>query len=543
MDQVKIARALLSVSDKSGIIELGQALARHGVELVSTGGTATALREAGLDVRDISDLTGFPEMMDGRVKTLHPKVHGGLLAVRDDAAHMASADAHAIGMIDLVVVNLYPFAATVAKGADRDTIIENIDIGGPSMVRSAAKNHAFVTIVTDPADYAELIAAMDANGGATSLDFRKRLAARAFAATATYDGMIASWFGFADQQQLFPETLPITLKHNATLRYGENPHQQAAFYAATGPSTPGIGQARQVQGKELSYNNLNDADAALELISEFRDADPSVVIVKHANPCGVATAATLEEAYAAAFACDTVSAFGGIIALNRTLDEATAKAIAGIFTEVVVAPDADEAALAVFAAKKNLRLLLTGELPNPARGGITAKSITGGWLIQSRDNGAIGTPGKPVLVQRDLTVGGDLHLVTKRAPTDQELADCLFAWKVAKHVKSNAIVYAKGGSTAGVGAGQMNRLESARIAAWKAKDAAEKAGWETPRTIGSAVASDAFFPFADGLLAAVEAGATAVIQPGGSIRDEEVIAAADEAGLAMIFTGMRHFRH
>ncbi|NML07244.1 bifunctional phosphoribosylaminoimidazolecarboxamide formyltransferase/IMP cyclohydrolase [Sphingomonas sp. G-3-2-10] len=529
MDQVKIARALLSVSDKSGIIELGQALARHGVELVSTGGTATALRDAGLTVSDISDLTGFPEMMDGRVKTLHPKVHGGLLAVRDDAGHMASANEHAIGMIDLVVVNLYPFAATVAKGADRDTIIENIDIGGPSMVRSAAKNHAFVTIVTDPADYAELIAAMDANGGATSLDFRKRLAARAFAATATYDGMIASWFGFADQQQLFPETLPITLKHNATLRYGENPHQQAAFYAATGPSTPGIGQARQVQGKELSYNNLNDADAALELISEFRDADPSVVIVKHANPCGVATAATLEEAYAAAFACDTVSAFGGIIALNRTLDEATAKAIAGIFTEVVVAPDADEAALAVFAAKKNLRLLLTGELPNPARGGITAKSITGGWLIQSRDNGAVAQ--------------SDLKVVTKRQPTPSELADCLFAWKVAKHVKSNAIVYAKGGSTAGVGAGQMNRLESARIAAWKAKDAAEKAGWETPRTIGSAVASDAFFPFADGLLAAVEAGATAVIQPGGSIRDEEVIAAADAAGLAMIFTGMRHFRH
>ncbi|MDF7776476.1 bifunctional phosphoribosylaminoimidazolecarboxamide formyltransferase/IMP cyclohydrolase [Sphingomonas sp. AOB5] len=529
MDQVKIARALLSVSDKSGIVELGKALARHGVELVSTGGTATALRDAGLEVRDISDLTGFPEMMDGRVKTLHPKVHGGLLAVRDDAGHVASADEHAIGMIDLVVVNLYPFLQTVMKGADRPEIIENIDIGGPSMVRSAAKNHAFVTIVTDPADYAELIAAMDENGGATGLDFRKRMAARAFAATATYDGMIASWFGFADQQQLFPETLPLTLKHGSTLRYGENPHQQAAFYSPAGPSTPGIGQARQVQGKELSYNNLNDADAALELISEFRDADPSVVIVKHANPCGVATAATLEEAYAAAFACDTVSAFGGIIALNRPLDEATARAIAGIFTEVVVAPDADEAALAVFAAKKNLRLLLTGTLPDPKRGGITAKSITGGWLIQSRDNGAIAE--------------SDLKVVTKRQPTAEELADCLFAWKVAKHVKSNAIVYAKGGSTAGVGAGQMNRLESARIAAWKAKDAAEKAGWTTPRTIGSAVASDAFFPFADGLLAAVEAGATAVIQPGGSIRDDEVIAAADEAGLAMVFTGMRHFRH
>ncbi|MES2443551.1 MAG: bifunctional phosphoribosylaminoimidazolecarboxamide formyltransferase/IMP cyclohydrolase [Pseudomonadota bacterium] len=528
MDQVKITRALLSVSDKSGIVELGQALARHGVELVSTGGTAAVLRDAGLAVRDISDLTGFPEMMDGRVKTLHPKVHGGLLAVRDDAGHMASAEEHAIGMIDLVVVNLYPFLQTVMKGAARPEIIENIDIGGPSMVRSAAKNHAFVAIVTDPADYAELLAEMDASGGATSLDFRKRLAARAFAATATYDGMIASWFGFADQGQMFPETMPITLKHKSTLRYGENPHQSAAFYTATGPHAQGIGQARQVQGKALSYNNLNDADAALELVSEFRDAAPSVVIVKHANPCGVATAATLEEAYAAAFACDTVSAFGGIIALNRTLDEATARAIAGIFTEVVVAPDADEAALAIFAAKKNLRLLLTGALPDPKRGGITAKSITGGWLIQSRDNGA---------------VPDDLKVVTRRQPTPSELADCRFAWTVAKHVKSNAIVYAKGGSTAGIGAGQMNRLESARIAAWKARDAAEKAGWAEPRTIGSAVASDAFFPFADGLLAAVEAGATAVIQPGGSIRDAEVIAAADEAGLAMVFTGMRHFRH
>ncbi|MEZ0243470.1 MAG: bifunctional phosphoribosylaminoimidazolecarboxamide formyltransferase/IMP cyclohydrolase, partial [Sphingomonas sp.] len=395
--------------------------------------------------------------------------------------------------------------------------------------RSAAKNHAFVAIVTDPADYAELLTEMDASEGGTSLDFRKRLAARAFAATATYDGMIASWFGFMDQGQPFPETMPITLKHSSTLRYGENPHQSAAFYVATGPHAQGIGQARQVQGKELSYNNLNDADAALELVSEYRDARPTVVIVKHANPCGVATAATLEEAYAAAFACDTVSAFGGIIALNRPLDEATARAIAGIFTEVVVAPDADEAALAIFAAKKNLRLLLTGDLPNPKRTGFQAKSITGGWLIQTRDNGGI--------------TDEELKVVTKRQPTPAELADCRFAWTVAKHVKSNAIVYARDGSTAGIGAGQMNRLESAHIAAWKAKDAAEKAGWATPRTIGSAVASDAFFPFADGLLAAVEAGATAVIQPGGSIRDDEVIAAADEAGLAMVFTGMRHFRH
>ena len=529
MSDVKIARALLSVSDKAGLGELGQALARHGVELISTGGTAKALRDAGLVVRDVSDLTGFPEMMDGRVKTLHPMVHGGLLAVRDDPEHAAAMAAHGIGAIDLVVVNLYPFLQTVMRGAERAEIIENIDIGGPSMVRSAAKNHEYVAIVTDPADYGALIAALDQNGGKTSLELRKRLAAKAFSATATYDSMIASWFGFADQGQLFPETLPLILERGDELRYGENPHQKAAFYAPAGPHSQGIGQAEQVQGKALSFNNLADADAALELVSEFRDADPTCVIVKHANPCGVATAGTLAEAYAAAFACDTVSAFGGIIAVNRPLDGQTAEAIAAIFTEVVVAPDADEAARAVFAAKKNLRLLLTGALPDPARGGLAVRSITGGWLVQSRDNSRV--------------QASDLKVVTRCAPTERELADCLFAWTVAKHVKSNAIVYAKDGATAGIGAGQMNRLESARIAAWKAKDAAEKAGWGEPRTIGSAVASDAFFPFADGLLAAVEAGATAVIQPGGSIRDEEVIAAADEAGLAMVFTGMRHFRH
>jgi phosphoribosylaminoimidazolecarboxamide formyltransferase/IMP cyclohydrolase len=521
MTTIPIRRALLSVSDKTGIVDLAKGLAQHGVELVSTGGTAKALRDAGLEVRDISDLTGFPEMMDGRVKTLHPVVHGGLLAVRDDAAHVASMEEHGIGAIDLVVVNLYPFEATVAKGAERDEIIENIDIGGPSMVRSAAKNHAFVAIVTDPADYA-LVA-----GGSTTLADRRKFAAKAYAATAAYDGMIATWFGQVDQGEAFPETLAITLQRGQSLRYGENPHQSAAFYTAGGTAPRGIGQARQVQGKELSYNNLNDADAALDLISEYRDAAPTCVIVKHANPCGVATGETLEAAYGAAFACDTVSAFGGIIALNRPLDGATARAIAGIFTEVVVAPDADEEALAIFAAKKNLRLLLTGELPDPARTGLLAKAITGGWLVQSRDGES----------------NPEMKVVTKRAPTEQELADCRFAWTVAKHVKSNAIVYAKGGSTAGIGAGQMNRLESARIAAWKAKDAADKAGWAEPRTIGSAVASDAFFPFADGLLAAVEAGATAVIQPGGSIRDDEVIAAADAAGLAMVFTGVRHFRH
>ena len=519
MTDIAIRRALLSVSDKTGLVDLGRTLAMHSVELVSTGGTAKALRDAGLTVRDIDNLTGFPEMMDGRVKTLHPKVHGGLLAVRDNADHVAAMAAHDIGAIDLVVVNLYPFAATVAKGAARDEIIENIDIGGPSMIRSAAKNHAFVAVVTDPADYADLASAT------TTLDQRKRLAAKAYAATAAYDAMIAGWFANVDQRVMFPPTVTTGGTLATTLRYGENPHQIAALYL--GGTDRGIAQGVQVQGKELSYNNYNDADAALELVSEFRDGPPTVVIVKHANPCGVATADTLIEAYHAAFACDIVSAFGGIIAVNRPLDGATAEAISGIFTEVVCAPDADADARAVFARKKNLRLILTGDLPDPARSGMTMKTIAGGMLIQSRDNGQL----------------GDLKVVTQRKPTAQEIADCRFAWTVAKHVKSNAIVYAKGGSTAGIGAGQMNRLESARIAAWKARDAAEKAGWAEPRTIGSAVASDAFFPFADGLLAAIEAGATAVIQPGGSIRDDEVIAAADAAGLAMMFTAMRHFRH
>ena len=528
MEPVIAKRALLSVSDKSGIVDLATALSRHGVELVSTGGTAAALRDAGLAVRDISDLTGFPEMMDGRVKTLHPIVHGGLLAVRDNPEHVASMEAHGIGAIDIVVVNLYPFEATVAKGADRDTVIENIDIGGPSMVRSAAKNHDAVAIVTDPGDYGALIEELDASGG-TSLATRRRFAAKAYGATAAYDSAIAQWFAFADQGQMFPDTLPLAFTRGAELRYGENPHQSASLYIPRGPGAHGIAQAEQVQGKALSYNNYNDADAALELVSEFRDGPPTVVIVKHANPCGVATGDTLIEAYQAALACDSVSAFGGIIAVNRPLDGETARAISGIFTEVVAAPSADDEARAVFAAKKNLRLLLTGELPDPARGGLTVKSIAGGLLVQSRDAGNLDQV--------------EVKVVSKRQPTTQELADCRFAWTVAKHVKSNAIVYAKGGSTAGIGAGQMNRLESARIAAWKAKDAADKAGWAEARTIGSAVASDAFFPFADGLLAAVEAGATAVIQPGGSIRDEEVIAAADEAGLAMVFTGMRHFRH
>ena len=529
MDTIRITRALLSVSDKTGLADLGAALARHGVELLSTGGTAAALRAAGLAVTEVASHTGFPEMMDGRVKTLHPAIHGGLLALRDAPEHVAAMAAHGIAPIDLAVVNLYPFAATVAKGAGRDAIIENIDIGGPAMIRSAAKNHGFVACVTDPADYAGLIAELDASAGATSLATRRRLAATAFAATAAYDSMIAMWFSRVDQSEAFPATRIMATKRLAMLRYGENPHQLAALYASAGPAASGIAQARQVQGKELSYNNYNDADAALELAAEFRDGPPTAVIVKHANPCGVASGATLIEAYRAALACDSVSAFGGIIAVNRPLDAATAEAIADIFTEVVVAPAADDAACAVFARKKNLRLLLTGDLPDPARMEMQTRIIAGGVLVQQRDFAR---------VARD-----SLKVVTRRAPTEAELNDALFAWTVAKHVKSNAIVYARDGATVGIGAGQMNRLDSTRIAAIKARDAALAAGWPEPRTIGSAVASDAFFPFADGLIAAADAGATAVIQPGGSMRDAEVIAAADERGLAMVFTGVRHFRH
>ena len=528
-DLVPVKRALISLSDKTGLDALASALANRGVEIVSTGGTAAKLREAGADVRDVSDLTGFPEMMDGRVKTLHPKVHGGLLGVRDNAEHAAAMDEHQIAPIDLVGVNLYPFEATVMRGASRDEIIENIDIGGPSMVRSAAKNHAFVTIVTDPSDYDELLAELDRNDGATSLDFRKRMAAKAYSLTAAYDSMISQWFAFGDQGERWPDSWTFSSKLKMELRYGENPHQRAALYVPAGPTGRGIAQADQVQGKELSYNNLNDANAALELVSEFRDGEPTIVIVKHANPCGVATRASLIDAWGEALACDSVSAFGGIVATNRPLDAATAEAITQIFTEVVVAPDADDEARAIFAKKKNLRLLLTGELPDPKRAGQRMAVITGGLLVQDGDNGHV--------------TADELKCVTKRQPTEQELKDCLFAWTVAKHVKSNAIVYAKDGVTAGIGAGQMNRRDSARIAAIRAREAAEANGWPEPRTVGSAVASDAFFPFADGLLSAAEAGATAVIQPGGSIRDDEVIAAADEAGLAMLFTGMRHFRH
>ena len=521
-DLVPVRRALLSVSDKTGLVQLGTALAEAGVELVSTGGTSQALRDAGLDVRDVADLTGFPEMMDGRVKTLHPAVHGGLLALRDDTAHVAAMEAHGIGAIDLLVVNLYPFEATVAAGADYATCVENIDIGGPAMIRAAAKNHGFVNVVVDVEDYQALLDELGDNGGSTRLAFRQTLAQRAYARTAAYDAAVSTWMAGATGQA-HPRRRAVAGTLVQTMRYGENPHQAAAFYT---DGSGGLAAAEQVQGKELSYNNINDTDAALELVADL-GAQPACGIIKHANPCGVAYGQTLAEAYGRAFDCDRTSAFGGIIALNQTLDEETAKAITEIFTEVVIAPGATDAARAVFEAKKNLRLLLVDGLPDPARSGQMWKQVSGGYLVQDRDNGAL----------------GDLKVVTKRAPTDAEMEDMRLAWKVAKHVKSNAIIYVKDGATVGVGAGQMSRVDSTRIAARKAVDMAEVMGLDQPLTQGSVVASDAFFPFSDGLLTAAEAGATAVIQPGGSMRDEEVIAAADEAGLAMVFTGMRHFRH
>ncbi|MGR3548751.1 MAG: bifunctional phosphoribosylaminoimidazolecarboxamide formyltransferase/IMP cyclohydrolase [Roseovarius sp.] len=527
-DQAPITRALLSVSDKTGLLELGRALAERGVELLSTGGTAKALRDAGLAVRDVAEVTGFPEMMDGRVKTLHPMVHGGLLALRDNPEHQAAMQAHGIGAIDLLVVNLYPFEETVARGGDYETCVENIDIGGPAMIRAAAKNHGFVSVVVDVADYAPLLAELDAHDGHTTLAFRQRLAQIAYARTAAYDAAVSTWLAgaigdAAPRRRAFAGTLA------QTLRYGENPHQAAAFYT-DGSERPGVATARQVQGKELSYNNINDTDAAFELVSEFAPADgPACAIIKHANPCGVARGATLLEAYKHAFDCDRTSAFGGIIALNQPLDAATAEEIAEIFTEVVIAPGADAGAMSIFAKKKNLRLLLTDGLADPATAGRMIKQVSGGYLVQDKDNGRINA--------------ADLKVVTKRAPDPRELEDLLFAWKVAKHVKSNAIVYVKDGATVGVGAGQMSRVDSCRIAARKAVDMAETLDLAAPLTQGSVVASDAFFPFADGLMTAAEAGATAIIQPGGSMRDDEVIAAADAAGLAMVFTGMRHFRH
>ncbi len=527
-DLQPIRRALISVSDKTGLIDLAKALSDRGVELLSTGGSAKAMRDSGLEVKDVSEVTGFPEMMDGRVKTLHPKVHGGLLALRDNDDHVAAMDEHGIGGIDLLVVNLYPFEATVAAGADYDTCIENIDIGGPAMIRAASKNHGFVNVIVDVEDYAPLLAELDANDGQTSYAFRQKQAQIAYARTAAYDAAVSTWM--AEQLALeAPRRRAFAGEVKQTLRYGENSHQKAAFYT-DGSGRPGVATATQLQGKELSYNNINDTDAAFELVSEFDPAvSPAVAIIKHANPCGVAVGATLVEAYQKAFDCDRTSAFGGIVALNQPLDAETASKIVEIFTEVVIAPGASEEAKEIFAAKKNLRLLLTDGLPDP-RAPITAyKQVAGGVLVQDKDVG---------YVSKD-----DLKVVTKVAPTDEQLDDLFFAWKVAKHVKSNAIVYVKGGATVGVGAGQMSRLDSANVAASKAQRMADELGMDESPAKGSAVASDAFFPFADGLLEAAAAGGTCVIQPGGSMRDEEVIKAADEAGLAMVFTGMRHFRH
>jgi phosphoribosylaminoimidazolecarboxamide formyltransferase / IMP cyclohydrolase len=522
-DVVQIRRALLSVSDKAGLIEFARSLAQHGVELLSTGGTYKSLKEAGLGVTEVSAHTGFPEIMDGRVKTLHPRVHGGILGRRDD--HAAEMAQHDIPPIDLVVVNLYPFEATVARGASAEETIENIDIGGPAMIRSAAKNHEFVTVVVEPAQYDELIAAMNASKGGTDFALRRRFAAAAYARTGAYDAAISQWFA-RELAAPFPTRFVLAGTRVQTLRYGENPHQQAAFYRDA-TQRPGVATAQQLQGKELSYNNLNDTDAAFELAAEFER--PAVAIIKHANPCGVAQADSLSAAYEAALRCDPVSAFGGIVAVNRTLDAATAAEIAKLFAEVVVAPALDPEAEQLLRAKKNLRVLVTGAMPDPAAAGTMLKMLSGGFLVQSRDAGRI--------------TRADLKTVTKRAPSERELDDLLFAFRVAKHVKSNAIVYAKNGATVGIGAGQMSRVDSSRIAAWKAGEAAKAAGLTESLAKGSVVASDAFFPFADGLLAAAEAGATAVIQPGGSVRDDEVIAAADQAGLAMVFTGIRHFRH
>ena len=524
---VPVGRALLSVSDKTGLIDLARALAGMGVELISTGGSSAQLRMAGLAVRDVAEVTGYPEMMDGRVKTLHPAIHGGLLALRDDDEHLVAMAAHGIEPIDLLVSNLYPFEATVARGASFGDSIENIDIGGPAMIRAAAKNHRFVTVVTDPADYGGLLAELKAQDGATRHAFRQRLAQAAFARTAAYDAAVSNWMAQATDvktpgRRVFAGVLA------QTLRYGENPHQGAAFYR-DGSGRPGVATAVQHQGKEMSYNNIADTDAAFELVAEFAGKGPACVIVKHANPCGVALGDTLADAYRRAWDCDRTSAFGGVVALNAPLDADTAERICEIFTEVVIAPGASAAARAIFAARKNLRLLTTKGLPDASARGTAFRQVSGGMLVQDRD--------------REGLVASDLRTVTRRRPSDDEVRDMFFAWTVAKHVKSNAIVYARDGATVGIGAGQMSRIDATRIAARKSDDMAQALGLAQSPARGSVVASDAFFPFADGLEAAAEAGARAVIQPGGSMRDDEVISAADALGIAMVFTGQRHFRH
>jgi phosphoribosylaminoimidazolecarboxamide formyltransferase/IMP cyclohydrolase len=522
--RIKPQRALISVSDKTDLVELGRGLARHGVALLSTGGSAAALAAAGLHVIEVSAYTGFPEMMDGRVKTLHPLIHGGLLARRDSPAHVAAMNEHRIAPIDLIVVNLYPFEATVTRGAALEDCIENIDIGGPAMIRSAAKNHDFVAVVTDPADYPALLAELDAGG--TTVALRRRLAAAAFARTGSYDAAIATWF-MARLGETAPRHLALGGTLAQTLRYGENPHQTAAFYIG-GARRPGVATAIQLQGKELSYNNLGDTDAAYELVAEF--TQPAAAIIKHASPCGVAVASSLSEAYARALKADPVSAFGGIVALNRSLDAATARQIVEILTEVVIAPAIDDAARAVLAAKKNVRVLAAGGLPDPSEPGLTVKSVAGGYLVQGRDTGRVGA--------------NQLKTATKRAPSPAEFADLLLAFTIVKHVKSNAIVLVKDGMTVGIGGGQTSRVDASRHAVQKAAEFAQAAGEPVSRAAGAVLASDAFFPFPDALQVALDAGVTAAIQPGGSLKgDDTAIAAADSAGAAMVLTGMRHFKH
>jgi phosphoribosylaminoimidazolecarboxamide formyltransferase / IMP cyclohydrolase len=524
-DSSQIRRALISVSDKTGLVAFAGALAARGVELVSTGGSARELAAAGLRVTEVAAVTGMAEFLDGRVKTLHPAIHAGLLARRDRPDHLAALRERAIAPIDFLVCNLYPFVQTLARGADRDECIENIDIGGAALLRAAAKNHDAVTVVADPSDYDRVLAALAAGNGVVEEALRRGLARKAFAVTAAYDAAIAQWMA-REEGEFLPEPLVIAGRSAERLRYGENPHQQAAFYRSN-DRRPGVATARQLQGRELSYNNYADADAAFELVAEF--AEPAAAIVKHANPCGVAVAASLRAAWEQALACDPLSAFGGIAAFNRRLDAATAEALARIFLEVVIAPDIEPDAASRLAARPALRLLQAGGVPDPAASGLVFRSLSGGFLAQERD--------------RAILDPNALRIVTRRAPSDTEIADLLFADKVAKHVKSNAIVFARNGATVGIGAGQMSRVDAVRIAAQKAAEAGHAAGLAAPPTQGAVVASDAFFPFADGLEAAITAGAAAVIQPGGSVRDPEVIAAADRAGIAMVFTGLRRFRH
>jgi phosphoribosylaminoimidazolecarboxamide formyltransferase/IMP cyclohydrolase len=520
----QIQRALISVSDKTGIVAFTAALIARGVVVISTGGSAKTLAAAGLPVTEVASVTGVPEFLDGRVKTLHPAIHAGLLARRDRTDHLAALAERGIAPIELLVCNLYPFAQTVASGGSYGDCIENIDIGGVALIRAAAKNCDAVTVVTDPADYERVLAEIAAGGGVGG-GMRQALARKAFAMTSAYDATIAEWMGHPEPIS-FPETLVLAGRLANRLRYGENPHQTAAFYH-TGESRPGVATARQLQGKELSYNNYADADAAFELAAEF--ASPAIAIIKHANPCGAAIGSTMREAWDKALACDPVSAFGGIVALNRSLDAATAEAIGRLLIEVVIAPDAVEEAISVLARKTSLRLLVTDGIPDTAAPGRSFRSLAGGMLVQERD--------------RLSTAREGLRVVTRREPGETEIVDLLFADKVAKHVKSNAIVFARGGATVGIGAGQMSRVDSVRIAAVKAAEAGKAAGLPQSPSFGAVLASDAFFPFADGIEAAIEAGVTAVIQPGGSLRDAEVIAAADAAGMAMVFTGLRHFRH